>query len=276
MLMVFVIFRIVVRNLCPEFLMITSDQKGTVKLFNYGLYHMTNCGKYVAFPIGHPKYMAPEVLASKTDKPFIPHSSDVWSLGVILIEAFFKRELWKDLKLYGVIQRVLEFRENGGRGGKAVLLNILAEHGLQDAYQEISYPVRKLMEKCLEVDPVKRECPAALLADIEIFGAMETKQEENPALNWFGEASSSDCLEVSGLYGNKFFKSRLLELPVRLNGNDEDCTAGEGSHDVTELLSERSLHEIYYLWQRAGGDVVAELKRQGLPRRKPAVLSLPQ
>lgn len=41
---------IVHRALCAENILL--DEKGDVKLFNYGLYHMTNNGLDVEFPIG--------------------------------------------------------------------------------------------------------------------------------------------------------------------------------------------------------------------------------
>lgn len=250
--------------------MICPDEKGTIKLFNYGLYYMTSSGQYVAFPIGHPKYKAPEVLASKTEKPFTSYSSDVWSLGIILIEVFFQREIWADLKLNGITRRVLELRDCAS--GKAVLLNILEEHGLQDSYQEISYPVRKLMEMCLELNPVNRECPAKLLSQTEIFGSLKETGVDN--MENIEGVTHREIPDVEELYGVKFFKSRFIQVPEWRN-EDEQIFRTE-NHRSKDHLSERSLQEIYYLWQRAGGDVVAELKRQGLPRKKPAVLSLPQ
>jgi len=72
----------------------------------------------------------------------------------------------------------------------------------------------------------------------------------------------------------------------QVNGDDQNrnlsyrngATSAEMplSTDASDLLKFRSLKEVYYLWQLAGGDVIAELKRQGLTRKKPAVLSLPK
>lgn len=42
-----------------------------------------------------------------------------------------------------------------------------------------------------------------------------------------------------------------------------------------DQLSERSMKEIYYIWQLAGGNVEQELKKQKLIRTKPAILTLP-
>lgn len=41
-------------------------------------------------------------------------------------------------------------------------------------------------------------------------------------------------------------------------------------------LSDRPLQELYYLWRLAGGDLHAELKKQGLVRAKAPILCLPR
>uniref|UniRef100_T1GS96 Protein kinase domain-containing protein n=1 Tax=Megaselia scalaris TaxID=36166 RepID=T1GS96_MEGSC len=41
----------VVHNLEPKHILL--DELNNVKIFNYGLFNMTNCGEYVAFPIGN-------------------------------------------------------------------------------------------------------------------------------------------------------------------------------------------------------------------------------
>lgn len=43
-----------VRTLEPKNILV--DQLGNVKLFNYGLSYQTNCGEYVAFPIGYVQF----------------------------------------------------------------------------------------------------------------------------------------------------------------------------------------------------------------------------
>lgn len=48
------------------------------------------------------------------------------------------------------------------------------------------------------------------------------------------------------------------------------------SSDIGHPLNLWKLDELYYLWQLAGGDVQAELKRNGLIKNKPPVLSIPR
>lgn len=82
----------------------------------------------------------------------------------------------------------------------------------------------------------------------------------------------------------------LLAQCLSINPRDRPTPSQLLTHpylqaEKTELLSislerkhpllERSLKELYYLWRLAGGDVQAELRKQGLIRTKPPILSLP-
>jgi serine/threonine protein kinase/rhodanese-related sulfurtransferase len=64
------------------------DEHGYVKLSDYGMYYMTKSGSLVAFPIGDPRYISPEIIAEGivfSETPDTP-KTDVWSLGIILFE----------------------------------------------------------------------------------------------------------------------------------------------------------------------------------------------
>lgn len=47
-------------------------------------------------------------------------------------------------------------------------------------------------------------------------------------------------------------------------------------HEEVHHLGSLHLQELYYLWRLAGGDVQAELKKQGLIRTMPPILSVPR
>ncbi|RXG72867.1 TBC domain-containing protein kinase-like protein, partial [Armadillidium vulgare] len=53
-------FGTVCHNLSPETILI--DPRSHVKLFDYGLYYMTEAGSSISFFIGKPKYLPPEIL----------------------------------------------------------------------------------------------------------------------------------------------------------------------------------------------------------------------
>ena len=52
-----------------------------------------------------------------------------------------------------------------------------------------------------------------------------------------------------------------------LQGGDDDGGA--------DLLSQRHISEIYYLWKLAGGDLEGSLRKAGLIRRHPPITQLP-
>ncbi|XKL62878.1 hypothetical protein PGB90_002711 [Kerria lacca] len=214
---------IVHRALCAENILL--DEKGDVKLFNYGLYHMTNNGLDVEFPIGSVKYMAPEVLVSVLNKNYISGPKvDVWSLGIILMEIIFKTELWPKLKLSQCLRKVLSLIYCDD-----VLSRFARESDKMQIYQEMDSDLKNFLESCLQVNPKNRSIPEELLKH-KIFEGVTEMQ----FINDFEEENN--------------------------NGHP---------------LNLWQLHELYYLWQLAGGDVHSELKRNGLIKTKPPILSVP-
>ncbi|KAJ3084981.1 hypothetical protein HK102_000429 [Quaeritorhiza haematococci] len=82
------------RNLCSQNVLLDGK---TIKLSNWGLYYMTGSGVDVSFPIGHPFYMAPEIVTGDAKVQHTPYpKADVWSVGILLLE------LWHGPKFLGV------------------------------------------------------------------------------------------------------------------------------------------------------------------------------
>ncbi|XP_069678323.1 TBC domain-containing protein kinase-like protein [Periplaneta americana] len=227
---------IVHRCLCPENIVLTEE--GNIQLFNYGLYYMTGGGADVSFPIGHPKYIAPEVYLSGRSTKSGP-KMDIWSLGMIILELALRRHLWSDLKLAQCMRKVLSLLHIK----VSVLERLVREHGCWEQCQELPPEIRDFISKCLSVSPCERPSPQQLL-EHELF--KDLKKDEVAA----------EEMQYQIFPG---FHSR--RKPV--------------SKSVKHPLLERSLQELYYLWHLAGGDVQTELKKQGLIRSKAPILSIP-
>lgn len=67
---------------------------------------------------------------------------------------------------------------------------------------------------------------------------------------------------------------QLLKLPIfaeYLKRNAQDKEA-----NLYKNVIVRKMDELYYLWQLAGGDITIDLKKQGLIRSRPPILSIPK
>jgi len=66
----------------------------------------------------------------------------------------------------------------------------------------------------------------------------------------------------------------LLELPIFAEYLMKN--AQEKEENLYKNVIVRKMDELYYLWQLAGGDITVDLKKQGLIRSRPPILSIPK
>ncbi|XP_048855718.1 TBC domain-containing protein kinase-like protein [Brienomyrus brachyistius] len=232
------------------------DCKGNVKLAKFGLYHMTDHGADVDFPIGYPAYLAPEVIAQGWSHPSDPSHKepprrsgpkvDVWSLGVLLFELCVGRRL---LQSFDISER-LKFILSLGCVDDIVTV-VAEEHGCLEVIKELPENVLSLLRKCLTFLPSGRPTPAELLKD-PVF--QEVSIHYTPFRKPVGLFSSS-------------LRCAHLELPDDISKLCQD--------DREDYLAERSIDEVYYLWCLAGGDLEKELTNKGIIQSKPPVCTLP-
>ncbi|KAF2901025.1 hypothetical protein ILUMI_05165 [Ignelater luminosus] len=209
---------IVHRNLSTDNVLLQENKD--VKLFNYGLFYMTDHGKLVSFPILKTLYAAPEVYLDGLNN-LSNSKADMWSLGIILTELVLDKPLWNTLKLSQCIRKILSLMH----GTTSIFERIIREHNCYEKYQLLPPDLKQLIEDCLNILPKNRPTTKQLL-ERDIF-----KEFQN------GKTNSK----------NKIYQT----------------------------FDTFTLKELYYWWQLAGGDVFLELKKQGLIRSSPPVLSLP-
>ncbi|XP_063231826.1 TBC domain-containing protein kinase-like protein [Bacillus rossius redtenbacheri] len=149
-------FGIVHRNLNPGNILFAEDEN--FKLFNYGLYFMTGCGQDVKFPIGHPKYLAPEVYAAGLFAKSGP-KVDVWAVGLIAAELALGKEFWAGLKLSQWMKKILNFLHVGERAFES----LLEEHACSALWQQLPSDIQDFVMSCLRVSPKQRLLPKDLL-----------------------------------------------------------------------------------------------------------------
>ncbi|KAG4070178.1 hypothetical protein HA402_003868 [Bradysia odoriphaga] len=163
----------VCHNLEPANVLV--DSESNVKLFNYGLFHMTNAGEYVPFPIGNVRYLPPErLLGSKNN-----FKSDVWSLGVIIAELVFGCTLWPTTNIAQTMRKILSLCNT-----KNVLEKIARDNNCLDKYQNLDPSLRRLLESCLTISTKERISTGDILSDLYFtdMDSVTTNSDEKPLL----------------------------------------------------------------------------------------------
>jgi len=259
-------------NLRPENVMV--DENGSVKLFGFGLARMTNYGSWVAFPIGDPRLTAPEVFARgqscsdavtiDSDSPrngnedlsftaILPEaqppdtpSADVWSLGVLLASILLDIPLlWPSAKIGQIVRKILSLGDCDS--GAAVLEKISREHSCVGRIVTLPQQLLDLIHQCLEPQAHRRPSPQDLL-NSDIF------------LN----VSSKDFTYRPPVFPSMEVRSEKIPWPNQKEKSEE-----------SSAINILTVQEIYYLWQLAGGDIIAELRKHGLMVTTPPLLSIP-
>uniref|UniRef100_A0A8C1YUZ8 TBC domain-containing protein kinase-like protein n=1 Tax=Cyprinus carpio TaxID=7962 RepID=A0A8C1YUZ8_CYPCA len=227
------------RALSPNSVLL--DCEGKVKLAKFGLYHMTDHGADVDFPIGYPSYLPPEVIAQgcfySSDPSIIEAplpsgpKTDVWSLGVLLFQLCVVRS-----------QRCMD----------DIITVLGEEHGCLDTIKELPENVQALLRKCLTFLPSKRPTPAELLGD-SVFESISCQYTpyQSPVRLF---AASPRCAH--------------LQLPEDISELWKD--------DGGNYLAERAIDEVFHLWCLAGGDLEKELTNQEIIQSKPPICTLPK
>lgn len=170
-------------------------------------------------------------------------SADIWSLGMILAEIILNKPLWSSLKLGQRIRKILSLIQCN----TSIFERIAREHNAFEEYQVTSGLF----------------CVSFLYASN--FFSQNTPSELKDIVERCLSLSSKNRPTAAHLLENKIFDS-FKSL--------ESCP--ENSSKVCKKFENFTLREFYHWWQLAGGDVLLELKKQGLIRSSPPVLTLPR
>lgn len=240
------------RALCPQNVLL--DSRGSVKLAKFGFYYMTDSGTDVDFPIGHPSYLAPEVITQGLNQIQTFHDKmccisgpkmDVWSLGILLFELCVGKRLWQNIEKNESFKFILTL------GCMDDVVTVLAEeHGCLETVKDLPERLLTLLQKCLTFLPSKRPTPAQLLTD--------------PLFQSIGDVPIHTYKSVSPFLSG--MRSTHLEIPEDFTNLCKD----EGE----DYLTERGIDEVYHLWCLAGGDLERELINKDIICSKPSVCTL--
>uniref|UniRef100_A0A224Z9W1 Tbc domain-containing protein n=1 Tax=Rhipicephalus zambeziensis TaxID=60191 RepID=A0A224Z9W1_9ACAR len=195
------------------------DDKLQVKLANYGLCHMTENGRTVPFPLGTPKYLAPEVLTQ--ERPSGP-KADIWSLGVITLELALGKEVWKGASLDQIFAKLLTcIKEDGD-----IVLLAAESDPLSSKLKELDPFLKSFISSCLKLLP--RERPSAQELLQHPFVALAPEEPSLPM-----RLEPLRCESLAPLKCTPCFGSPLEERPLQelyslwcLAGGDAEAELG--------------------------------------------------
>lgn len=284
-------FGTVACTVSPENILV--DPRGQAKLYNYGLYYMTEAATAVSFPLGTVQYTAPEVLllqggaqeggvggvggATVTGNP----AWDVWSLGMVLAEILLGVTFFSGCgDMEELVSEVLSLALTA-----SPLQHLAESHNACPKLESIPSDLRDFINLCLTVDPARRPVPRGLLSH-RLFHPLPLSASLAPVHPHFPVIDPSLCLVDFAHFKAKFGMEEsagplLADYPLQ---PESDSTSSISSHDSDDgsmlrlkrdQLGERSMREVYHLWQLAGGNVEQELKKQKLIKIKPTILTLP-
>jgi len=137
------------RDIKPSNVMLTAQ--GIAKIVDFGLASMAGAGHLTATGarMGTPAYMSPEQALGKT----ADHRSDIWSLGVVVLEMLTGKRTFQAESVPGVLYKVV--------------------HGRIPTLDNVQQPFRSVLAKALAKEPEKRY-PSMR----EFLEAMEAVQAE--------------------------------------------------------------------------------------------------
>ena len=101
--------KIVHRDLKPDNILIKyeNNNKYIAKICDYGISKIGNFTKLIT-RIGTLNYMAPEII-QLTEEGNYNYKCDLWSLGIIIYELFFKERPYKGLSEYAILEEIKKF-----------------------------------------------------------------------------------------------------------------------------------------------------------------------
>lgn len=185
--------------------------------------------------------MAPEVYLLGPDGMPSNNKVDIWSLGMILIELSLNIQLWANLKIGQRIRKVISLIQCNS----SIFEKIAREHNVLEAYQ-------------VSID-------FFLNSFCRINTILNVKELNGPVKALI---ESCLCIDPSERPSAEYLLNN--ELLSQFNVKTEVYKS-----KICAPFQVFTINELYHWWQLAGGDVYLELKKQGLIRSSPPILTLP-
>eukprot|EP00042_Codosiga_hollandica_P041137 m.364098 g.364098 ORF g.364098 m.364098 type:complete len:944 (+) comp56035_c0_seq4:1-2832(+) len=296
---------IICRNISSSTVLLTADLH--VKLANYALFHASEAGKIVHFPVGTPRYMSPELIISGAcaGSQASNTKEDVWALGVLVLELLLGRHM-EQSSLEGshrvdcrkVFAHTIQFAQRHLSDETIVavpqtdldyLMEFVADS--KATARLASYPadILNFARLCLECCNRRRPTPAGLMEHAMIASVrrsagvqLDEAAQQTSRLS-FLRCANLDLSTIpsapqrSSIHSLDDSTNTLIQLSPAPSAVDR--TSSVLSQTPAALASsplhDRDLLEIFELWSIAGGDLEQEFVKKAYIQIRPPVLYLP-
>ena len=179
-----------------------------------------------------------------------------------MTEAIVGKQIWSDLprrnSLPNICKRILHL---------TTIKNMTIPQFLFDTQQAptlfFSMPqgISDFLTKCLNTDASLRPTPKELL-DHPFIKDTITLSPSLPLI--------PTCFESTQNRTEKLDISIFTQMLTDMHGQNAEVESFQS------LLAERDIHEVFFLWSLAGGDLLHELEKNGQVQSKAPICSLPQ
>lgn len=171
---------------------------------------------------------------------------DSWSLGMIIAEQLLRQPIWPGVKLSQCLRKVLSL--------------ILCDTSIFERLAREN--------NCFQTYEVWIHLYTLLFICTTLYISFCIIQKLPRELREFVDS----CLQIHPT--KRKTPEELLKLPIFTEHLIKNTQ--EKEENLYKNVIVRKMDELYYLWQLAGGDITVDLKKQGLVRSRPPILSIPK